>query len=159
MIACDYGLVDIAKLLLDHGADVNLASYVSFAWLLFFLHFCVYPPHSSCNCRKGRQPYVRCQRRIISSWWLYCWTVALRSTNPTGLGAAIHPSVYIYCRLRVYTLTVCFSNAQEGCTPLMWCSQEGLTMAVMLLLERGADPKRQLHVVSIVWSIYFRRWL
>lgn len=29
MIACDHGLVDIAKLLLDHGADVNLGSYVS----------------------------------------------------------------------------------------------------------------------------------
>ena len=45
---------------------------------------------------------------------------------------------------------LCLCDAQEGCTPLMWCSQEGLTMAVMLLLERGADPKRQLHVVSIV---------
>ena len=37
-----------------------------------------------------------------------------------------------------------FTDTQEACTPLMWCSQEGFVAAAKLLLERGADVTKKL---------------
>ena len=110
------GHTDIVRLLLEHGADVNLVDGVSAA--------CAGPAHG---------------------WWLQRLTLFELNAQSLDCSFCPYFNCYLpvmsdaHVRAYAHTRHTPRVVRQDGGTALMWAAQNGHTDTVRLLLEHGAD--------------------